>query len=392
MPLPTTGIYFSESFPAAPPGDQVCQPQSNGATPEQSVTFVPQQATIALRGTVKPDGTSITIDPDGTIHSVVTGGTGGGGTGGTSASGGAEVVVVPSGAKDGSNTQYTLPAPVLAGNAPEYVRNGVVQRQLGAEAEFAVQGTQLTVLHPLLSSDWHEFYYVQGQPNSQSGGGGTVPLGSPTFLQGNNNYGTGTTLSSTFPANNLAGSCLIVDVMFQENFSGAGSLSISDSAGNTWILAGTTHEACGIALIATWYALNCAGGPNTVTVSYSSSTTHPGMAIAIHEYAAVATASAFDTDAYGEANDTSTTPIPLSLTTTVAGDLLHLSTSCRNGSNPLGNSGGWTARETNNAGSLSIVTFDALAGAAGSYSNGVTLLSGNTGICIQGYLLALKSA
>jgi hypothetical protein len=344
-------------------------------------------------GTVIPDGTSITQDPDGTIHAVVTGGTGGGGGGGTvSASGGFEVDVVPSGAKDGSNTQYTLPAPVLAGTAPKYVRNGVVQRQLGTKAEFAVQGTQLTVLNPLLADDWHEFYYVQGTPNSEGGGGGTVPLGSPTFLQGNNNYGGGTTLSSAFPANNVAGSCLIVDGLFQEAFAGAGSFAISDSQGNTWVSAARNNQSN--ALEQTWYALNCKAGPNTVTITYTgaASGTHPGMTLAIHEYAAVQTVSAFDVDAYGFANNTSGLPFSVSLTTAAAGDLLHLYISGEGTAIAFTNSGGWAARETNNGGSVSIITFDALAGAAGAYSNSVNVTGTPSAINMQGYLLALKSA
>lgn len=401
MPPPTTAVIFTSSTPAAPPGLQNTVPQSDGAQPFQRESSYMPLAVAGpggAAGAVKPDGTSITQDPDGTIHAVVTGGSGGGtGGGGASASGGFEVVVVPSGAKDGSNTQYTLPAPVLAGTAPKYVRNGVVQRQLGTKAEFAVQGTTLTTTTPLQpdpNGDWHEFYYVQGTPNSESGGGGGVtPTSGAAFVQGNSNYGLGTSLTSAFPANNTAGNCLIVDAMYQEAFGGAGSMAISDSQGNTWVHA-ATHEDNGF-LVETWYALNCAAGANTVTVTYSGTApgTHPGMAIAIHEYSGVALVSAFDADNYGFAGSTGTLPIALSLTTTADLDLLHLYASGGNGgggSPVFSNSASWTQREVQIQTPISIATFDAQAGNAGSYSNSISTTPLN-GTQMQGYLLALKS-
>lgn len=214
---------------------------------------------------------------------------------------------------------------------------------------------------------------------------------SPTptlFVQGNNNYTTGVTAAAAFTSSNTAGNCLIVDAIVQENFAGAGSLSIADSQGNTYTLAGgTTHERNN-ALIATWYALNCTAGANTVTVTYSTSTTHPGMAVAVHEYSGVKTVSAFDTSAYGFADIFSDLPISLSLTTAAAGDLLHLYAS---GESPItfSNSASWTQRAVNNAGTASLTTYDATAGAAGSVSN--SLNTSGTGIYMQGYLLALKA-
>jgi hypothetical protein len=181
MPPPTTAIYLNSTTPASPPGNQNVTFQSDGAQPEQSITAYPQLATATLMGVGMPDG--LTLQVVNGVWSVIAPGTGtGGGTGGGSASGGALVVVVPSGAKDGTNTQFTLPAPVLAGNVPIYFRNGAAQRQLGLKAEFGVQGTTLTTTTPLQpdpNGDWHEFYYVQGTPNSEGGGGGTTtPVGS----------------------------------------------------------------------------------------------------------------------------------------------------------------------------------------------------------------------
>jgi hypothetical protein len=113
------------------------------------------------------------------------------------------------------------------------------------------------------------------------------------------------------------------------------------------------------------------------------------MAIAIHEYASVATVSAFDTDSYGFADDFGTMPISLSLTTAADGDLLHLYASCQR-SGIFSNSGSWTQRESI-ANLVSIATFDALASAAGVVSNIVNISNTATPIYMQGYLIALKS-
>lgn len=216
MPQPTTAIYFSESFPAAPEGNQLCLPQTDNAVPEQSVTFYPQVATADLLGVGKPDGETLQVDENG-VWSIIPGSTGpgsGGGTGGSSASSGWLVCVVPTGSKDGSNTQFTLPAPVFPGSGYFYVRNGVTQRQLGTKAEFSVQGTILTTLTPLAPDDWHEFYYVMGTPNSESGGsGGVSPVG-PAALRstGSGASNTGSSVTIPFPTGTQVGDLVVVFV------------------------------------------------------------------------------------------------------------------------------------------------------------------------------------
>ncbi|MHB1794609.1 MAG: hypothetical protein ACYCPO_06545 [Acidobacteriaceae bacterium] len=70
MSQPTTGILLNSTAPAAPAGNQNAKPQSDGATPLQSISFYPQPATAALLGVVKPDGTSITVDATGKISAV----------------------------------------------------------------------------------------------------------------------------------------------------------------------------------------------------------------------------------------------------------------------------------------------------------------------------------
>lgn len=73
MPAPTTSIYLNSTDPAAPTGNQNVKPQTDGATPQQSITFYPQQATPDLLGVVVPDGVTITVDDTGKLTSVGTG-------------------------------------------------------------------------------------------------------------------------------------------------------------------------------------------------------------------------------------------------------------------------------------------------------------------------------
>jgi hypothetical protein len=67
MPTPTVSILLNSTTPAAPTGDQNVKPQTDGAAPLQSISFYPQKATASLRGTVKPDGTTTTVDGSGVI-------------------------------------------------------------------------------------------------------------------------------------------------------------------------------------------------------------------------------------------------------------------------------------------------------------------------------------
>jgi hypothetical protein len=211
MSLPTTGVLFSGSTPAAAPGNQLCEPQTDGGTPAQIVSFVPRLATADKAGVVRPDGTTLAVDVNG-VMSVIAAGTGPGG-GGTSASGGLYVCVSPTqDPADGTRTQFILPAPQLAGTIGWLVRNDTMQRQLGSKAQFSVQGTQLTLKYPLEADadSYLEYYYIQGTPNSQSGGGGSVTP-TPLALRGSSFVsGTASTLTVTLPTGAQAGDLAIL--------------------------------------------------------------------------------------------------------------------------------------------------------------------------------------
>jgi hypothetical protein len=79
--------------------------------------------------------------------------------------------VAPLDNKDGS---YTLPAPVASGTVYFLVRKGAVQRKFGTNAQYTLQGTQITLATPLQSDEWLEFYYTQGTPITNANTGGQV--------------------------------------------------------------------------------------------------------------------------------------------------------------------------------------------------------------------------
>lgn len=113
-----------------------------------------------------------------------------------------------------------------------------------------------------------------------------------------------TTWSIAFPANNLAGSLLV----FAHRDTGT-TFSISDSQGNNWQQSSNNQF---------WYALNCKGGPNTFTLTYtSSSIAQYGLA----EYSGVSPTAAPDQQSFnGTPSGTNWGTAPV--TTTANGELL----------------------------------------------------------------------
>jgi hypothetical protein len=372
MPPPTTAVYFNTTAPAAPPGGQNNVFQTDGGQPSQDITSYTPPATADLCGAVRPDGTTLEVDENG-VMSVIAPGTGGGG-GGTAASGLVLTPVKPAGAKDGSNTLFTLPAPPVAGTFGIAFLNGVQLEVLGSSAEYAVQGTQFTTKYPPQSTDRLTYYYYMGTPNSESGGGGTtVPITPGTFIQGASGVSGANpgTYSLAFPAANGAGNCLIVDVALREGFAGSsGTITVTDTQGNTYsqVESGELAGCAGIAFV----AFNCAAGSNTVTVHGAGGAGDPFVfVLAIHEYVATA----LDSAAYAYNSVTSDFPVTASVTTTQTLDLLHIFGFAAGGALPFTDTGGWTAREAagpdTNFGVI-IGSMDAQASAAGTYSDTIS--------------------
>jgi hypothetical protein len=80
--------------------------------------------------------------------------------------------------------------------------------------------------------------------------------------------GSGTAATSIFGSNNTAGNLLVVFACWDTSGLTA---TIADSIGNSWTTPGA-RQANGTAFSQVWYCLNCKGGANTVTVSYSGGT------------------------------------------------------------------------------------------------------------------------
>lgn len=89
------------------------------------------------------------------------------------------------------------------------------------------------------------------------------------FVQANSYaFTTGSSYANAYPSNNTAGNLLIA---FADVGGTTDTLTIADSNSNTWVqlYQDNTHQP-GVTF-AVWYALNCAGGANTVTVSGTTS-------------------------------------------------------------------------------------------------------------------------
>jgi hypothetical protein len=392
MPLPTTSLYFNSTSPPAPDGDQNLVFQSDGLRPLQSISAYLPVATDVLRGVVKPDGLTIDVAPDGTL-SVIRGGTGGtGGGGGT----GGYVFVQPDGVIDGSNTAFTLPAPALEGTSYFIVRSGIIQNPFGPPAEATLDGTNITMQNPPTVDDWLGLWYIPGAASTQSGGGGggVTPAEPGTFLQGSSGHaGSPSPVVVPFPSGNTAGSCIIVDVVWSNEFAGESTISVSDSQGNAYTRVGHID---GAIYTDVWIAPNCAGGPNTVTVSTSDGSDWTAMDVAIHEYYGIATSSPLDD--VSTALDSGTVlghgVATASVTTTQANDLLHV-VAGHEGTPPVSATcSPGTARESDYYSTaphypVNISSFDATAPAVGS--NSVTITWSAAVTWGQMILVALKS-
>jgi hypothetical protein len=105
----------------------------------------------------------------------------------------------------------------------------------------------------------------------------------PVHVQSNAATGSGTSLAAAYAGDNTEGNLLIAACIGTADPSG-----VSDTAGNTWVSCGpaTTITTDAVEI---FYAANCLGGPNTVTMTAASST----MALGVLEYSGLALASVF---------------------------------------------------------------------------------------------------
>ena len=127
--------------------------------------------------------------------------------------------------------------------------------------------------------------------------------------------GSTTPISLAFPSSNTSGNSLVVD--FFCLLGGGNQPTVSDSQGNTY------HEVFveqpGGDFWIQWVCYSCAGGANTVTITFHSSGIDDA-ALAIHEYSPF---SSIDTYAQTVEYSNSHPSLSVFLTTTAVNDLLH---------------------------------------------------------------------
>src|ERR1700730_13977874 len=109
------------------------------------------------------------------------------------------------------------------------------------------------------------------------------------FVQSAQNgvFSPASSLSKAFTSPNVAGNFLICAVRVYTGGGGT-TTNVTDTNGNTGVKAPGSFVKAGLANVELWYAENCAGGSNTVTLSLPSPF-YPKFVIA--EYSGVATSS-----------------------------------------------------------------------------------------------------
>jgi len=448
MSQPTTGILLNSTNPSAPAGNQNVKPQSDGAVPMQSVSFYPQPATDSLLGVVKPDGTTIIIADDGTISTETAGASSiiqavqqqlyvfANDTGTANAYIvaqtpppviviGSKVVFLAANANTGPSTLTIDSSPIStapitkegglpltggeidAGQVIEAVFDGTNFQivgggsgSIGTGGGGGGSGSALGDVIPAGAIDGVNVTFTvptDGSPGPGGGGGGGGS--GVAFVQSASSYvNLDSTISQAFASNNAAGNCLIVDVIWSEQFTGAGSsIAVTDSQGNTYTLVNTSAEQNNY-FASVFIAPNCKAGANTVTVTFTGFiSANQGMAVAIHEYSGIATTLPLDVFTFTPAGGGSPTSLTASTTTSVGPDLLHVFGATNTASTvPFTDTLGATARESqSNSGTVGnsnpsyFTSFDILEGAAGTFSETVEFGTAvNYGFL---YVIALKS-
>lgn len=152
----------------------------------------------------------------------------------------------------------------------------------------------------------------------------TAIKGAGAFVQGDSDAsasGGSATISKAFPGNNTAGNCIVVDASMSGLFGPlATTAACVDSQGNTYVQAGAEILGGGNTIAFTFVAFGIAGGANTPLVTFTPGFSDPPgpVTIAVHEYTGGSSV-----DAFGGAS-TATATTTASLTTTAAGDVLHM--------------------------------------------------------------------
>jgi hypothetical protein len=120
-----------------------------------------------------------------------------------------------------------------------------------------------------------------------------APVGKIAMIQQTNAANNGpivSTLATTYATNNEAEDLLVAVVA---NTGSGASISLSDSAGNTWTQVASAPYAAYNANLTVWNALNAKNSSNTVTASFGAGAGY--ATLFLYEYRGASTSSSFDT-------------------------------------------------------------------------------------------------
>lgn len=160
-----------------------------------------------------------------------------------------------------------------------------------------------------------------------------------------NNVSTSLVVSKAYTSNVAAGNLLICIVHIYNNGGGPGTITVTDTLGNTWVqAAGGLAGYFGLGWTEIWYCANCLGGANTVTATCTAngSSNYPG--ITLFEYSGVATSSPLE--AHADASGSAAGADSGNLTTSSASCLLIGFEGNVTGATTFTPGAGWTVRET----------------------------------------------
>jgi len=148
------------------------------------------------------------------------------------------------------------------------------------------------------------------------GGGSGIALVQSNAVEGS---GVGS-VSSTFPSNNAAGDLIIAFVRMSTT---SQTVSVTDSAGNTYTDAVAQAQTGDGHQVHTFYAKNVVGQANTVTATFSATNNHPWLAI--YEYRGLSATSPLDQTAHAQGSS-STPSSGATATTASANELVFAAT------------------------------------------------------------------
>lgn len=157
---------------------------------------------------------------------------------------------------------------------------------------------------------WADGFLINSYKYASSGGGYSTPA-YVSSTTGGDSAESSTLASSSFSVS--AGNAIIVGVSNYTTTQRTVS-SISDTAGNTYVLCGSRYQPDSYFTAETWVAYNStANASNVITVTYSGGATY--RALVAHQVSGIATSSAFDKQASSTGATSSASVGPTDTTT-----------------------------------------------------------------------------